>query len=150
APWPERGAKSSAFARRSRSLPPTRTRAARRRPPLPSTPNRRPTTRRPPSPDPPEDTATRPRERAGRTSFRGRGALMRIPRGTTILLRLTDALLTAVLLSAVALAVLVIAAQLTAYQPIILRVASMSTSIPRGAIAIIADDRLNALQPSAE
>jgi signal peptidase I len=71
---------------------------------------------------------------------------MRIPRGTTILLRLTDALLTAVLLSAVALAALVIAAPLTGHQPFILRGASMSPSIPRGAIAIIAKDRLETLQ----
>jgi signal peptidase len=72
---------------------------------------------------------------------------MRIPRGTTILLRLTDALLTAVLLSAVALAGLVIAAPLTGHQPFILRGGSMEPSIPRGAIAIIAKDRLNALVP---
>jgi signal peptidase len=71
---------------------------------------------------------------------------MRIPRGTTILLRLTDALLTAVLLSAVALASLVIAAPLTGHQPFILRGGSMAPSIPRGAIAIIAKDRLDALQ----
>jgi signal peptidase I len=71
---------------------------------------------------------------------------MRIPRGTTILLRLTDALLTAVLLSAVALACLVIAAPLTGHQPFILRGGSMAPSIPRGAIAIIAKDRLDALQ----
>jgi signal peptidase len=72
---------------------------------------------------------------------------MRIPAGTTILLRLTDALLTAVLLSAVALAGLVIAAPLTGHQSFILRGASMSPSIPRGAIAIIAKDGLSALQP---
>lgn len=70
---------------------------------------------------------------------------MRILRGTTILLRLTDALLTAVLLTAVALAALVIAAPLTGHQPFILRGGSMAPSIPRGAIAIIAKDRLDAL-----
>jgi signal peptidase I len=72
---------------------------------------------------------------------------MRIPRGTTILLRVTDALLTAVLLSAVALAGLVIAAPLTGHQPFIIRSGSMSPTIGRGAIAIIANDRLDALQP---
>jgi signal peptidase len=71
---------------------------------------------------------------------------MRIPRGTTILLRVTDALLTAVLLSAVALAGLVIAAPLTGHQPFIIRSGSMSPTIGRGAIAIIAKDRLDALQ----
>jgi signal peptidase len=73
--------------------------------------------------------------------------MMRIPRGSTILLRLTDALLTAVLLSAIALAVLVIAAPLTGHQPFILRGGSMDPSIPRGAIAIIAKERLDAFQP---
>jgi signal peptidase I len=73
---------------------------------------------------------------------------MRIPRGTTILLRVTDALLTAVLLSAVALAGLVIAAPLTGHQPFIIRSGSMSPTIGRGAIAIIAKDRLDALQPA--
>jgi signal peptidase len=72
---------------------------------------------------------------------------MRILRGTTILLRLTDALLTAVLLTAIALAVLVIAAPLTGHQPFILRGGSMDPSIPRGAIAIIAKDGLDTLAP---
>jgi signal peptidase I len=72
---------------------------------------------------------------------------MRIPRGTTILLRLTDALLTAVLLSAVALAALVIAAPLIGKQPFIIRSGSMAPTIDRGAIAVIAKDRLDALQP---
>jgi signal peptidase len=70
---------------------------------------------------------------------------MRMPRGTTILLRVTDALLTAVLLSAVALAALVILAPLTGHQPFILRGGSMSPAIPRGGIAIIAKDQLDAL-----
>jgi signal peptidase I len=70
---------------------------------------------------------------------------MRMPRGTTILLRLTDALLAAVLLCAVALAALVIAAPLTGHQPFILRGGSMSPAIPRGGIAIIAKDGLDAL-----
>jgi signal peptidase I len=71
---------------------------------------------------------------------------MRIPRGTTILLRLTDGLLTAVLLSAVALAGLVIAAPLTGQQPFIIRSGSMAPSIDRGAIVIIAKDHLDALR----
>ena len=70
---------------------------------------------------------------------------MRIPRGTTILLRLIDVLLTAVLLLAVALAGLVIAAPLTGQQPFIIRSGSMSPAIDRGAIAIIAKDRLDGL-----
>jgi len=72
---------------------------------------------------------------------------MRIPGGITILLRLTDALLTAVLLSAVALAGLVIATPLTGQQPFIIRGGSMSPTIERGAIAIIARDHLDVLQP---
>jgi signal peptidase I len=72
---------------------------------------------------------------------------MRIPRGTTVLLRLTDAVLTAVLLATLALAALVIAAPLTGHQPFILRGGSMSPAIPRGAIAIIAKDRLDTVQP---
>jgi signal peptidase I len=72
---------------------------------------------------------------------------MRIPRGTTVLLRLTDALLTAILLATLALAGLVIAAPLTGHQPFILRGGSMSPAIPRGAIAIIAKPPLDTLQP---
>lgn len=72
---------------------------------------------------------------------------MRIPWGTTILLRLTDALLMAVLLTAVALAGLVIAAPFTGHQPFIIRSGSMAPTIDRGAIAVIARDRLDALEP---
>lgn len=72
---------------------------------------------------------------------------MRISRGTTILLRLTDALLAAVLLAAVGLAGLVIAAPLTGHQPFIIRSGSMSPSISRADIAIIAKVRTDALQP---
>jgi signal peptidase len=52
-----------------------------------------------------------------------------------------------VLLSAVGLAILVLAAPLMGQQPFIIRSGSMAPTIDRGAVAIIAKDRLDAIQP---